>query len=580
MLRPKVEDMPPPLAGNTPMSPNTRNISHDHIIREIIKALLLANKNKKNIIVEIISKLNIKSFLDISYRSIDFTSENLCRCILFMKLKGLNQSELEKYLKTHKNERKKLRLKRTPDQTMISFFIRKKLDEESKNIIKITTKTIEKYAGKKGITLDSIKIKRNTKKKNSRKSNLSYKKNRMTRQISKIFKKRILPFINFRLKQNCVYTEKNLTSLILHIAKENDFSENGSSTLREDLKQRRLMCPKCNQLLFPKSEVSNEDINENLFICLGCGYEKRISPLGATFRYHLKKTQSPAEILNMFIRTFEALWEMIPDTKAFKNTPVTVAIDTTEWLYFGKKDNQYICGKKPERGAKYCYRFITLDIVQPGKRYTLLALPYTQLDNQRELLNKLLEFTRRRIKIRLAVLDRGFFNIEALKLFNKYRIKYITPCTRYHDIKKVLKAVPAPYIINNCKMGNEVTYNMAIIKEINKRNKKEEIHAFATNIPLNEEHIKEDAVRISKEYRARWGIETGYRIKKQSFLPKTTSKDYRIRLFYFFFSILLYNMWILTDVFIWIEIKGRVGFDHKVTANFFRMVFFLIDPGG
>ena len=64
-----------------------------------------------------------------------------------MELKGLNQYNLEIYLKTHKNERKKLSLKRTPDQTMISYFIRKKLDEESKNIIKITTKIIEEHAG-------------------------------------------------------------------------------------------------------------------------------------------------------------------------------------------------------------------------------------------------------------------------------------------------------------------------------------------------------------------------------------------------------------------------------------------------
>ena len=249
------------------------------------------------------------------------------------------------------------------------------------------------------------------------------------------------------------YGKKNLTSLILHIAKENDFAENGSHTLREYLKHRRLMCPKCNKILFPKAEISEGNEDENLFVCLKCGYEKRISPLGATFRYHLKNDQSPSEILNMFIRTFEVLWEMIPDTKAFKKSAVTIAIDTTDWLYFGKKDSPYIVGKKPERGSRYCYRFITLDIVQPGKRYTLLALPFTQLDNQKELLSKLLEFARRHIKIRLAVLDRGFDNIEILKLLNRYNVKYIMPCIKYSDIKEVLKVIPIPYIINDCKMG-------------------------------------------------------------------------------------------------------------------------------
>jgi len=562
------------------MSLNIRDVSQDLITREILKALLLANTNKKKIIAEILNKLIIKSLLDIPYRSIDFTSESLCKCILFMEIKGLNQYNLEIYLKTHKNERKKLGLKRTPDQTMISYFIRNKIDKESKNIIQLTVKKIEGLSGKKGIILDRIQLRKSRVKKHSQNGNQYHKKNMMTRQVSKMFKRRILPFINFRIKQNCVYNEKDLTSLILHIAKENEFSENGSHTLREDLKHRRLICPKCNKILFPKSEIIEGNKDENLFVCLKCGYEKRISPLGATFRYHLKNDQSPSEILNMFIRTFEVLWEMIPDTKAFKKSAVTVAIDTTDWLYFGKKDNPYIVGKKPERGAKYCYKFITIDIVQPGKRYTLLALPFTQLDNQQELLSKLLEFARRRVKIRLVVLDRGFFNKGTLKLLNGFRIKYIMPCTKYSDIKEVLEVIPTPYILNDCKMGDEVPYNMAIIKRITKRKGIEEKHAFATNIPLDENDMEREATRIAEEYRARWGIETGYRVKKHSFLPKTTSKDYRIRLFYFLFSILLYNMWILADVLVWLEIKGRVGTYHIVTANYFRMVFFLIDPGG
>ena len=562
------------------MSPNNREISLDEISKGVIKALLLANTNKNKKIAEILNKLEISEFLNISYRSIDFKSESLCKCILFMELKGLNQYNLEIYLKTHKNERKKLGLKRTPDQTMISYFIRNKIDEESKNIIQLAVKKIEELSGKKGIILDRIHLRKSRVKKHSLKGNQYHKKNMMTRQVSKMFKRRILPFINFRIKQNCVYNEKNLTSLMLHIAKENEFSENGSHTLREDLKHRRVICPKCNKILFPKAEIMEGNKDENLFVCLKCGYEKRISPLGATFRYHLKKDQSPTEITNMFIRTFEVLWEMIPDTKAFNKSAVTIAIDTTDWLYFGKKDNPFIVGKKPERGAKYCYRFITLDIVQPGKRYTLLALPFTQLDNQQELLSKLLEFARRRVKIRLAVLDRGFFNKATLKLLNRNNIKYIMPCTKFHDIKKLLEVIPSPYIINDCKMGDEVPYNMAVIKRINKRDGSEQIHAFATNISLNTEDMDGETKRISEEYRARWGIETGYRVKKHSFLPKTTSKDFRIRLFYFYFSTLLYNMWILADVLIWLEIKGRVGIDHKVTANYFRMVFFLIDPGG
>ena len=39
-----------------------------------------------------------------------------------------------------------------------------------------------------------------------------------------------------------------------------------------------------------------------------------------------------------------------------------------------------------------------------------------------------------------------------------------------------------------------------------------------------------------------WGIKTAYRVKND-FRPKTTSKNYIIRLFYFLFSVALYNSW-------------------------------------
>ncbi len=38
-----------------------------------------------------------------------------------------------------------------------------------------------------------------------------------------------------------------------------------------------------------------------------------------------------------------------------------------------------------------------------------------------------------------------------------------------------------------------------------------------------------------------------YKSIKNDFLAKTSSKDYRVRLFYFAFAVLLYNIWRLTD---------------------------------
>ncbi|MDI6721106.1 MAG: hypothetical protein QMD85_01855, partial [Candidatus Aenigmarchaeota archaeon] len=74
-------------------------------------------------------------------------------------------------------------------------------------------------------------------------------------------------------------------------------------------------------------------------------------------------------------------------------------------------------------------------------------------------------------------------------------------------------------------------------------------------------------------YSRRWGIETSYRMKKEM-RAKTTSKNYIIRLFYFLFSTLLYNLWILMDSIISKSLLGRIIEKHLVTEKMFATVLF------
>jgi len=100
--------------------------------------------------------------------------------------------------------------------------------------------------------------------------------------------------------------------------------------------------------------------------------------------------------------------------------------------------------------------------------------------------------------------------------------------------------------------------------------------AFITNF-----HIPEQLAHyLYTWYSKRWGIETGYRVKKYSFRSKTTSKNYFIRLFYFLFSVLLYNLWILIDILVCLSILGYFNGDHLITSKYFGNLLLVIDPGG
>ena len=82
-------------------------------------------------------------------------------------------------------------------------------------------------------------------------------------------------------------------------------------------------------------------------------------------------------------------------------------------------------------------------------------------------------------------------------------------------------------------------------------------------------------------YPKRWGIETAYRIKKEDYLPKTTSKDFRVRLFYFLYTVLMYNLWFLADILVWLELYNEIGKYRIVKSKFFRAIFKMTisDPG-
>lgn len=47
-------------------------------------------------------------------------------------------------------------------------------------------------------------------------------------------------------------------------------------------------------------------------------------------------------------------------------------------------------------------------------------------------------------------------------------------------------------------------------------------------------------------YKKRWGIETSYRMINE-FLPKTTSRSWIVRIFYFILACLIYNTWVVLN---------------------------------
>jgi IS4 transposase len=151
------------------------------------------------------------------------------------------------------------------------------------------------------------------------------------------------------------------------------------------------------------------------------------------------------------------------------------------------------------------------------------------------------------------------------------------PATKISTVRDVLEITPAPCVIKGFEM-KDITFNLVVVEEEDNNGMMVK-RAFATN-EVYEENDVNLTERLFFLYGKRWGIESSYRVKKHSYLPKTTSKNYLIRLFYFMFSVLLYNLWILADILIWLALFGVIKEDHLITSKYFGTVFYMIDPGG
>ncbi len=137
-----------------------------------------------------------------------------------------------------------------------------------------------------------------------------------------------------------------------------------------------------------------------------------------------------------------------------------------------------------------------------------------------------------------------FDSREVFRVLENLHLKFIMPAIKSDRIKQVVKDNSnkenyfLKYIMGTKK--NNVAFNLVVKYD----EKDKEYHIFATNFEIK---YKTDIERIAEMYRKRWGIETGYRVKKD-FLAITTTECCTVRMLYFMISVILYNFWLLCNL--------------------------------
>jgi len=274
----------------------------------------------------------------------------------------------------------------------------------------------------------------------------------------------------------------------------------------------------------------------------------------------------------MFEKIFDVIFNFAKQNyNILKRRQLNIAIDIHKIPYYGDKNDPYVTEGEPDRGTTHFFQFLTCSIVVAGNRFTIDAIPIHKLDAMEDLVDQLIKRVKQKISVDKAYLDRGFDKPKIINVLKTNHTRFVMPKIRSDTVKAWMDKSEdcKSRVIEGFEIG---TKDKAIVNLILVDDEEGIKRAFITNF-----HIPEQLTHyLYRWYSKRWGIETKYRQLDHDFKAKTTSKDYSLRLFYFLFSVCLYNLWVLVNICISLSLYGRVYEKPVLTAKLFAVILYKV----
>jgi hypothetical protein len=261
----------------------------------------------------------------------------------------------------------------------------------------------------------------------------------------------------------------------------------------------------------------------------------RIPSADTIFNYI--KDNKIEDILSSFRKMNLEIFKMMK----LENNIHDIAIDCHDIPYYGDKNTPGIRGIKLKNGSSWGKSFCTLDIIGTSQ-LTLDVIDINGLNKNYSLfiesLFKRLEIIG--VKTGTAYLDKEFFNTAVISKLDELKINFVIAAKSNQVINKELKnhqkewGNTSTIFKYQFKKGGPSFNVVAIYDDIKKK-----YLLFATN--KKAESIEKFEKTIPEEYRKRWNIETGYRVKND-FKIRSCTKSPVARVLFFIIQCIMYNV--------------------------------------
>lgn len=284
-----------------------------------------------------------------------------------------------------------------------------------------------------------------------------------------------------------------------------------------------------------------------------------------------------------------------------------IAFDFHKELYYGAKDNPYVIGILAEKGTKKAHVWHTCSIILKGRELQVGSVMRKKGEKTGDFVKKMVEFLESLgFIIDCIAMDKEYYQQWIFDYLDGKLIEFIVPVKESGTLEKMKEAAlkDSTDRVQNYEMKGKyvkgkghssVKFKVAFFGKkgidfgklraqyLNKTRPKNEILAdifvLATNRMIHSPSVKKKYkfYKVRTDYGDRWRIEVSYREGKP-FIMYSTSADPNVRNFYFIISLLLYNFWIIANLFLhqkryWLAKEPKAYFKEdlkRVLLNAFQ----------